>query len=51
MKNASNWRPKGETEKPDNIRVFDEWYNKTIQNTVTEGMQLVHKIINEDFFN
>ena len=50
MKNSNKSRPITKTINHNNIiRVFDEWYNKTIQETVTEGMQLVHKLINEGF--
>ena len=50
MKNSNKSRPIKKTINPNNIiRVFDEWYNKTIQETVTEGMQIVHKLINTGF--
>ena len=50
MKNSNKSRPIKKTINPRNIiLVFDKWYNKTIQETVTEGMQLVHKLINEGF--
>ena len=49
MKNPNRSESIQETEKTDNRSVFNEWHNKAIQNTVTEGMQLVHKIINEEF--
>ena len=50
MKNSNKSRPIKKTINPNNIiRVFDEWYNKTIQETVTEGMQTVHKLINAGF--
>ena len=50
MKNSNKSRPIKKTINPRNIiLVFDKWYHKTIQETVTEGMQLVHKLINEGF--
>ncbi|MBT3518796.1 MAG: hypothetical protein HN716_02635 [Candidatus Marinimicrobia bacterium] len=49
MKNPNRSASIQKTEKTDNRNVFNEWYNKTILKTVTEGMQLVHKIINEEF--
>ena len=49
MKNTNRSGSIQKTEKTDNRNVFNEWYNKTILKTVTEGMQLVHKIIDEEF--
>ena len=49
MKNTNRSRSIQKTEKTDNRSVFNEWHNMAIQNVVTEGMQLVHKIINEEF--
>ena len=50
MKNSNKSRPIKKTINPNNIiLVFDKWYHKTIQETVTEGMQLVHKLINEGY--
>ena len=49
MKNSNKSRSIQKSEKTDNRSVFNEWHNKAIQNAVTEGMQLVHRIINEEF--
>ena len=49
MKNTNRSGSIQKSEKTDNRSVFNEWHNKAIQNAVTEGMQLVHRIINEEF--
>ena len=49
MKNPNRSASIQKTEKTDNRNVFNEWYNKTILKTVTEGMQTVHKLINAGF--
>ena len=49
MKNTNRSGSIQKSEKTDNRCVFNEWHNTAIQNAVTEGMQLVHRIINEEF--
>ena len=49
MKNTNRSGSIQKSEKTDNRIVFNEWHNKAIQTIVTEGMKLVHKIINEEF--
>ena len=49
MKNTNRSGSIQKSEKTDNRSVFNERHNKAIQNAVTEGMQLVHRIINEEF--
>ena len=49
MKNTNRSGSIQKSEKTDDRIVFNEWHNRAIQNAVTEGIQLVRRIINEEF--